>query len=102
MEERESYDLLLIIKLGATFSLACGKKGRLSPSFSRPCLWTLNQTKFMHLICRLPCFSIEVTELAVWGLDLPGVDLGVVCEDILPPSLLIQLFKMNEDRSAII
>ncbi len=49
---------------------------------------------FKRQVC-VPCFAVEVTELAVLGHDLAGVDLGVVGEDVLPPLLLVHFFKVN-------
>lgn len=50
----------------------------------------------------MPCLPIEVTELTVLWLNLGGVDLGVVGEDILPPLLLIELLQVNEDALLVL
>ena len=50
----------------------------------------------------LPCFKVEIAQLAVLRLDFPCVDLGMVCEDVLPPGLLVQLLKMDEDYLLIL
>jgi hypothetical protein len=49
-----------------------------------------------------PCFKVEIAELAVLRLDFPSVDLGMVGQDVLPPGLLVELLKMDEDYLLIL
>lgn len=49
-----------------------------------------------------PCFSVQVAELAVLRCDLGRINLGVVCQDVLPPLLLIDLLEMNVNRLLVL
>ena len=42
-----------------------------------------------------PRIAVEISQLAVLGMDLGGVDLGVVGEDVLPPLLLVELLEVE-------
>ena len=44
----------------------------------------------------VPGLSVEVTELAIFRLDLRRVELGVMREYVLPPLLLFELLQVNE------
>ena len=48
-------------------------------------------------IYNAPCLPVQITELAALGLDLGGIELGVMGEYVLPPLLLVQLLEMNQD-----
>lgn len=48
-----------------------------------------------------PGFPIKIAKFAIRGLDFPRIDLGMMCQYILPPLLLIQLLHMDENSLVI-
>jgi hypothetical protein len=50
----------------------------------------------------VPSFIIKIAQFAVGGLDFLGIDLWVVGEDVLPPSLIVYLLEMNENSFVIL
>jgi hypothetical protein len=50
-----------------------------------------------HLLDHAARLSVEVTQLAVLGLDLAGVDLGRRGDDVRPPLHLVGLFEVHLD-----
>ena len=42
-----------------------------------------------------PCLSIEIAEFAVLRLNLPRIDLGMMCKNILPPLHLVHFLEMK-------
>lgn len=49
-----------------------------------------------------PRLSIQVAEFAVLWLDLCGVDLWMMREDVLPPRLLVYLFEVDVDELLVL
>lgn len=67
-----------------------------SPSSFRPFLCTIDEyTVDPEIYAYVPCLAIKVTEFAVLRLDLGRIDLRMMCEDILPPLLLVQLLQVD-------
>ena len=56
----------------------------------------------MSLECPLPGLSVQVAEFAILGLDFRGIELRMVGEYVLPPLLLVELFKMDENNLLIL
>lgn len=50
-----------------------------------------------HLLHHAACLAIEITQLAVLGLDLGGIYLGRRCDNVGPPLELVHLIEMNGD-----
>lgn len=56
----------------------------------------------MGAAIQLPRLPIQITQLAISGFDFAGIDFRVMCKDILPPLLLVELFKVHEDSLVIL
>ena len=74
-----------------------------SPSSSRPWLYgTPSAAASVERRVYVPCFTVEIAELAVLRLDLGRVDLGMMREDVLPPLLLVEFLQMHKDYLLIL
>jgi len=49
----------------------------------------------------LPCFRIQVAQFAIRRLDLAGIDLGMMSEDVLPPCF-VDFFKGNNNNFLVL
>jgi len=49
----------------------------------------------------LPCFRIQVAQFAIRRLNLAGIDLGMMSEDVLPPCF-VDFFKGNNNNILVL
>lgn len=54
-----------------------------------------------HLLHHPSCLSIQIAQLAVFGLDFSDIDLGVVGEDVRPPFVFSGLFEVDCDKFTV-
>ena len=50
----------------------------------------------------MPCFAVQIAQLAVTRFDLPDIDFGMMGEDVLPPSLTVYFLQMDMDSLLIL
>jgi len=91
-------------ELGVSNVSETGAGGALTIIFSTIPLDRQHQQASVRPISALdqPCLEIEVAELAVGGLDLPRVNLGILREDVLPPGHVINLLQMDQNDLLIL
>ena len=50
---------------------------------------------FIAISEKLPGLSIQIAKFAIARFDFPGINLGMVCQDIFPPPLLVNFLEVN-------